>query len=236
MGSPKLRLIELPPAFMGVDAFRHFEWTSLYGNKMLSQWVKQGSLERLGPRLDVYVQCARVPEPERLDTLLEALPTGHFRMDPNVIRQYSWTTQISHKREEVIPSLTRDCEPRKDLTLYARSRRWWSMISPGLRLDEGSNSMGIGPHIHPAWSLAEALCNSTCGWWRTAPDDLDFDMMALDGAYDELKSALQACGQYYKITWPPSMWTGVPDIERLYNEAYDTVVSITPTASSPANN
>ena len=195
MASPKLRLIELPEAFLGVDALRHFSWGKQYGNKMLSSWVKQGALDRLGPRLDVYAQVGRVPAAQRVDAMLDAMPTGHYQIDANVFRQYGWSTQITHRREEAIPSLSRMCDPREDLRLHARSRRWWSFVAPGLLAD--NENMGMGPHLHPAWLLAESVFHPASQWWSPDADDLDLDTMEMDACGPALEHALTRMAEYY---------------------------------------
>ena len=196
MASPKLRLIELPEAFLGVDALRHFEWDKQYGNKMLSSWVKQGVLDRLGPRLDVYAQAGRVPAAQRVDAMLDAMPTGHYQVDANVFRQYGWSTQIGHRREEAIPSLSRMCDPRDDLRLHAGSRRWWSFVAPGLLAD--NENAGMGPHLHPAWLLAESVFHPESQWWSPDLDDLDVETMEMDDAAPALAHALTRLATYYK--------------------------------------
>lgn len=197
MASPKIRLIEMPEAFMGVDALRHFAWDKQYGNKMLSSWVKQGVLDRLGPRLDVYAQTARVPGPQRVDAMLNAMPTGHYQVDANIYRQYGWSTQIAHRREEAIPSLSRTCDPRENLRLHARSRRWWSFVAPGLLAD--NENEGMGPHLHPAWLLAESIFHPSSQWWCPDVDDLDVESMEMDGAGPACIHALTRMGQYYNV-------------------------------------
>lgn len=197
MASPKIRLIELPEAFLGVDALRHFSWDKQYGNKMLSSWVKQGVLDRLGPRLDVYAQAGRVPAAQRVDAMLDAMPTGHYQVDANVLRQYGWSTQIAHHREEAIPSLARTCDPRDDLRLHARSRRWWSFVAPGLLAD--NETPGMGAHLHPAWLLAESIFHPQSKWWSPDIDDLDVDSMEMDDAGPALRHALTRLAQYYKV-------------------------------------
>ena len=193
MAKPQQRLIELPAAFTAVDALRHFGWNKVYGNKMLSSWVQQGVLERLGPRLDVYVNTARVPQDQRTDALLDALVFGHFRVDPNVWRWYEWSTQISHRREELVVNLTKTLHPRADLILHAKPPGWLRTVAPGLI---GSGSYG-GPHLHPAWLMAEAVLNPQTTWWSPAPDDIDFDAIHEQNSADSIVYALRALGQYH---------------------------------------
>ena len=199
MASPKLRLIELPEAFLGVDALRHFVWNRQYGNKMLSTWVAQGALERLGPRLDVYAQVGRVPQSQRVDAMLAAMPTGHYQVDANVFRQYGWSTQIARRREEAVPSLSRMCDPRLDLRLHARSRRWWSFVSPGLFAD--NERIGVGPHLHPAWLLAESIFHPRSQWWSPDADDLDLDSMEMDHCGPALSHAFVRMAEYYNVAF-----------------------------------
>lgn len=214
MASPKIRLIEMPDAFMGVDALRHFSWDKQYANKMLSCWVKQGVLDRLGPRLDVYAQCGRVPASQRVDAMLNAMPTGHYQVDANVFRQYGWSTQIAHRREEAIPSLSRMCDPRPDLRLHARSRRWWSFVAPGLLSED--EKTGMPPHLHPAWLLAESIFHPQSQWWSPDLDDLDVDTMEMDNEGPALAHALARLAQYYKA--PLQLEKGFT-IEQLYVSA-----------------
>ncbi len=197
MASPKIRLIELPQAFLGVDALRHFDWDKQYGNKMLSSWVKQGVLDRLGPRLDVYAQSGRIPAAQRVDAMLDALPTGHYQVDANVFRNYGWSTQIAHRREEGVPSLSRTCDPREDLRLHARSRRWWSFVSPGMMAD--NEQPGMAAHLHPAWLLAESIFHPQSQWWSPDIDDLDIDSMEMDDAGPALAHALERMAKYYNV-------------------------------------
>lgn len=214
MASPKIRLIDLPAAFMGVDALRHFGWDKQYGNKMLSSWVKQGVLDRLGPRLDVYAQAGRIAQPQRVDAMLDALPTGHYQVDANVFRQYGWSTQIAHCREEAIPSLSRMCDPRDDLRLHARSRRWWSFVAPGLLAD--NENAGMGPHLHPAWLLAESVFHPESQWWCPDLDDLDVDSMEMDEAQPALAHAFGRLAKYYNA---PIELDSQGSIEQMYMQA-----------------
>lgn len=214
MASPKIRLIELPEAFLGVDALRHFAWDKPYGNKMLSSWVKQGVLDRLGPRLDVYAQTGRVPVAQRVDAMLDAMPTGHYQVDANVLRQYGWSTQIAHHREEAIPSLSRTCDPRDDLRLHARSRRWWSFVAPGLMAD--NEVPGMGAHLHPAWLLAESVFHPQSKWWCPDADDLDVESMEMDDAGPALRHALTRLAQYYNV---PILIPADATIEDMYGLA-----------------
>lgn len=80
----------------------------------------------------------------RKNALLDALVFGHFRVDPNVWSWYEWSTQISHRREELVVNLTKTLHPRSDLILHAKPPGWLRTVAPGL-IASGSYS---GPHLH----------------------------------------------------------------------------------------
>jgi hypothetical protein len=200
MSSPKLQLVELPPAFLGVDALRHYGWSKEYGTKMLSSWVKQGVLERLAPRVDVYVQALRVPKGERLRAMLDATPLGYYRADPDVLRAYDLTTQRGNTLYAILPHLKRNCQPQVEVVLQARSTRWWKYMRKGLL---HSSSALEEPHIHPAWLLAEAMFNTNSALWVPDPDDVDNTVFEEVIALEVMEEALQKMASYYGKTSPP---------------------------------